>query len=140
MCVCVCVCVCVGKLLSCYSISSWYVQSRLQNNSVQFGEGSFKARSVGRRFWLKLHKPWLRSIKERKRSKNEFREYTCVSLFTFRVYLGGEGVWPFAKWSWVLKPSLSPHGRGARGVMVIVVGNGHGDTSSNPGRGLLHFT
>ena len=23
---------------------------------------------------------------------------------------------------------------GARGVMAIVVGNGHGDTSSNPGR------
>ena len=23
---------------------------------------------------------------------------------------------------------------GGRGVMVIVVGNGHGDTSSNPGR------
>ena len=23
---------------------------------------------------------------------------------------------------------------GVRGVMVIVVGNGHGDTSSNPGR------
>ena len=29
---------------------------------------------------------------------------------------------------------------GAHGVMVIVVGNGHGDTSSNPGRDLLHFT
>ena len=29
---------------------------------------------------------------------------------------------------------------GARGVMVIVVGNGHGDTSSNPGRDWLHFT
>ena len=29
---------------------------------------------------------------------------------------------------------------GARGVMIIVVGNGHGDTSSNPGRDLLHFT
>ena len=29
---------------------------------------------------------------------------------------------------------------GARGVMVIVVGNGHGDTSSNPGHGWLHFT
>ena len=29
---------------------------------------------------------------------------------------------------------------GARGVMVIVVGNGHGDTSSNPGREWLHFT
>ena len=24
--------------------------------------------------------------------------------------------------------------KGARSVMVIVVGNGHGDTSSNPGR------
>ena len=24
--------------------------------------------------------------------------------------------------------------KGARGVMVIIVGNGHGDMSSNPGR------
>ena len=31
-------------------------------------------------------------------------------------------------------------GGGARGVMVIVVGNGQGDTSSNPGRDWLHFT
>ena len=30
--------------------------------------------------------------------------------------------------------------RGARGVIVIVVGNEHGDTSSNPGRNSLHFT
>ena len=30
--------------------------------------------------------------------------------------------------------------RGARCVMVIVVGNGHGNTSSNPGRDWLHFT
>ena len=29
---------------------------------------------------------------------------------------------------------------GACGVMVMVVGNGHGDTSSNPGRNRLHFT
>ena len=29
---------------------------------------------------------------------------------------------------------ISPPG-GADGVMVIVVGNGHGDTNSNPGRG-----
>ena len=29
--------------------------------------------------------------------------------------------------------------RGACDVMVIVVGNGHGDTSSNPGRDWLHF-
>ena len=31
------------------------------------------------------------------------------------------------------------HG-GARSVMVIVVGSGHGHTSSNPGRDWLHFT
>ena len=35
--------------------------------------------------------------------------------------------------------NLSRYG-GALGVMVIVVGNGHGDTSSNPGRDWLHFT
>ena len=29
---------------------------------------------------------------------------------------------------------------GARGVMVIIAGNGHGNTSSNPGRDWLHFT
>ena len=28
----------------------------------------------------------------------------------------------------------------ARGVMVIIAGNGHGDTSSNPRRDWLHFT
>ena len=28
----------------------------------------------------------------------------------------------------------------ACGVMVIVVGNGHGDMSLNPGRDWLHFT
>ena len=28
---------------------------------------------------------------------------------------------------------------GARGVMVIVVGNGHGDMSSNPGRDWFHI-
>ena len=29
---------------------------------------------------------------------------------------------------------------GARGVVIIVAGNGHGDTSSNPERDWLHFT
>ena len=29
---------------------------------------------------------------------------------------------------------------GAHGVMVIVEGNGHRDTSSNPGRGRFYFT
>ena len=35
--------------------------------------------------------------------------------------------------------SLTGNG-GAHGVMVIVVGNGHGDTSSNPGWDWLLFT
>ena len=35
---------------------------------------------------------------------------------------------------------LSQSSRGACGVMVIVVGNGHGDTNSNPGRDWEHFT
>ena len=39
----------------------------------------------------------------------------------------------------VFKGLLNGHG-GARGVMVIVVGNGNDDTSSNPGRNWLHFT
>ena len=30
--------------------------------------------------------------------------------------------------------------KGPRGVMVIAVGNGHGNTSSNAGRDWLHFT
>ena len=30
--------------------------------------------------------------------------------------------------------------RGARDVIVIVVGNGHGGMSSNPGRDWVHFT
>ena len=29
---------------------------------------------------------------------------------------------------------------GAHGVMVIVIGNGHGEPSSNPRQGCLHFT
>ena len=32
------------------------------------------------------------------------------------------------------------HFGGARGIMVIVEGCGHDDTSSNPGRAWLHFT
>ena len=45
---------------------------------------------------------------------------------------------------WMRFPNLlgwnDPRHTGVRGVMVIVVGNGHGDTSSNPGWNWLHFT
>ena len=36
-----------------------------------------------------------------------------------------------------MKKSVSPSG--ARGVVVIAVGNEHGDTSSNPGRDCIAF-
>ena len=39
-----------------------------------------------------------------------------------------------------IRGSPSKKKSGAHGVMVIVVGNGYGDTRSNPGRVWLHFT
>ena len=40
----------------------------------------------------------------------------------------------------LLNPSLEEDKGGVRGVVVIVVGNEHGDSSSNPGWDWLHFT
>ena len=40
----------------------------------------------------------------------------------------------------VSDPAQAEGKGGARGVMVIVIGNGHGDSSLNPGREWLHFT
>ena len=39
-----------------------------------------------------------------------------------------------------IKSMIKKTNGGARGIIVIVVGNEHGDTSSNPGRDWLHFT
>ena len=43
-------------------------------------------------------------------------------------------------WIMWIQTVYTVHCGGARGVMVIVVGIGHGDTSSNPGRDWMHFT
>ena len=52
------------------------------------------------------------------KSVKRFDGFSCLSqAFQWVLYLGG-----------------------ARGVMAIVVGKGHGDSSSNPGREWLHFT
>ncbi len=40
----------------------------------------------------------------------------------------------YQKWRFQCKSTSGKLHAGARGVMVIVVGNGHGDTSSNSGR------
>ena len=49
------------------------------------------------------------------------------------IHPGGLTWW----WWWSMQVIILG---GARGVMVIVVGIGHGNTSSNPGRDWLHFT
>ena len=41
---------------------------------------------------------------------------------------------------YMLRMSIDLMKGGTHGAMVIVVGNGHGDSSSNPGREWLHFT
>ena len=41
---------------------------------------------------------------------------------------GGEWILSLSNWGCIMEK------KGTRGVMVIVVGNGHVDTSSNPGR------
>ena len=46
----------------------------------------------------------------------------------------------FIIWITPLGKLLTPFFGEARRVMVIVVGNGHGYSSSNPGRDWLHFT
>ena len=61
------------------------------------------------------------------------------NMITQQVFLG------FAKYYRMyvkLKNSIKQSTKkgGARGVMVIVVGNGHGGKSSNLGRDWLHFT
>ena len=63
-------------------------------------------------------------------SAERLTSYTIKFVcFFYMLYIKGFLVWVLEK-----------VGGGARGVMVIVVGNGHGDTSSKPGRGWLHFT
>ena len=47
---------------------------------------------------------------------------------------------PDPLWPGVVATDISWSNGGARGVIVIVVGNGHGDTSSNPGPDWLYFT
>ena len=54
----------------------------------------------------------------------------CLQMILISRYLNPYG--------WVNYHYKKENG-GARGVRVIVVGNGHGDTSSNPGRDWLHF-
>ena len=63
------------------------------------------------------------------KSLNQAKEYTNITEKEIEIIL-------------TCKKSILTDNRrgGARGVMVIVVGNRHGDMSSNPGWDWLHFT
>ena len=62
-----------------------------------------------------------------------FCEFVCVAFKSHTE-------WSHTQCISVLTNTILPTIVGARGVMVIVVGNEHGDTSSNPGWDWLHFT
>ena len=69
-----------------------------------------------------------------------FNPYQVLPLWT-SVDLGAMATKGYSAFSKALALLEPPHHIvGARGVIVIVVGNEHGDTSSNPGRDWLHFT
>ena len=57
-----------------------------------------------------------------------------ISTFHFGHFLGNNHTQFYAINPLLLLIVYLQYLGGARGVMVIVVGNGHGDTSSNPGR------
>ena len=72
--------------------------------------------------------------------------YISIEIVEFGRY--ESAVAPKCDSSWSIKPDLvlvilldsnDLSCGGARGVMVIVTGNGHGDASSNPGQDWLHF-
>ena len=56
--------------------------------------------------------------------------HTCVLRWVKLIWIHGFSF---------TETTIKSQSGGARGVMVIVVGNGHGDTSSNPGQDWLHF-
>ena len=60
-----------------------------------------------------------------------YHEYTDVNIVPW---------WLSTKYPPYPKVKKIDHGGGAHGVMVIVVRNKHGDTSSNSERSCLHFT
>ena len=74
--------------------------------------------------WWDEHKEYGKYAVLRRTSNNHEIMANIIST-------GGEVAW---------RRILRFNGGGAHGVMVIIVGNGYGDTSSNPRRDWLHFT
>ena len=70
---------------------------------------------------------WIKYIYVKRRRKNKWKESLRKNNFTRGKMKNWQGIYIYTL-------------GGARGVMVIVLGNGHSDTSSNPGWDWLHFT
>ena len=92
---------------------------------------------------------WEKKKKERK--KNSSKEniqfiFTVCPHFSLTGPIahpspGLQLVWnQFSFFSTSFHTTVKESSGGVHGVMVIVVENGHGDSSSNPAPGLLHFT
>ena len=124
MCVCVCVCGCVWHLL--FS-SMNYIRSPKVTRSVYFH--CIHNRNISPFFFrLEIHS-YIHTI--------EFAVhiavvFICNWLTTLTITLSQIPI--------INGTILIIYERGARGVMVIIAGYGHGDTSSNPGPDWLHFT
>ena len=67
----------------------------------------------------------------------------CANVFLnidIENYKTSSSVWSGGYWEYYTSINHCFFKGGAGGVIVIVVENGHDDTSSNPGRDWLHFT
>ena len=69
--------------------------------------------------------------------------FTSCDLLLNAAFLNTVNLVTHHKMSNTIILNINPrydHNGGGRGVIVIVEGNGHGDTSSNPRRSCLHVT
>ena len=70
-----------------------------------------------------------------RKSVDSFKWSICFDQIVYEQHItsGHRTLWDILQGVWYLAIDLC-------GVMVIIVGNGHGETSSNPGWDWLHFT
>ena len=72
----------------------------------------------------------------KKQTKTKTKKNYCHTFHDFCLRF--RDVWLCSPWT-AKKHKVTSRGIIARGVMVIVIGNGHGDTSSNPGLIAFHI-
>ena len=140
MCTCMCVCVCVSVFfylmrVTCDFTCGW-IRS-LSQKTISWKLAIWKKRKIkdlvkhnletNHNFHLK-HSRMLVYINKK-----------CLGIFELRIIFNHNTIKQRTVF-FSLSPYLIRNQGGSSGVMVIFVGNGHSDTSSNPGWGWLHFT